>query len=39
LSRENFIVDGGLMAALEIMVGETEIMLRIEQIAMQDHRL
>jgi hypothetical protein len=39
LSRENFIVDDGLMAALEIMVGEAEIMLRIEQIAMQDHRL
>jgi hypothetical protein len=39
LSRENFIVDDGLMAALEIMVGEAEIMLRIEQIAIEDKRL
>ena len=39
LSRENFIVDNGLVAALEIMVGEAEIMLIIEQIAMEDKQL
>jgi len=39
LSRENFIVDNGLVAALEIMVREAEIMLIIEQIAMEDKQL